>query len=372
MPVYVRIEGIQYQIRDCENIKISEEFIILIEKIIEQLNAQIELNFILPGRIGYEAANDQRLKPLNNSIIENLNAYRGISFKNVGLMTDPLLDEFQEEKICYVALWSKNIDDLIITVLHELCHFFEPFECNIEAYSNVDGKTNLTREEYVQNEVRRILNERYSHFRAFSIYIELINEAYEIAEREKEVERCKKRIIEHIKELDKVFLKSLGELRGMNPNEFQTQHHADIKFFDILFKQIHYFLGGFDALEASNIDSENLNREWFQFIGKVKRNLIKDLEFFLSPTDYRDTLILFKIFNLDLLADFVINIEKIKIKIKTVFINILVDLKDLIEDYDQLRDSFEIDNFIGKFVKFVKSNTFLALTFLATKGFYNN
>ena len=189
MPIFARIDGTQYPIRECNNIRIPESIINNLEKIIDLVNPEIELNFVLNDKLGYELTKDKRMKPPDSSIVKIYNRFRVAAFKNNGLISDPLFEQHKDEKICYVSLWSNNFDDLIVTIIHEFCHFSEPFKCNIEVFSKVEEGYYLTREKYVENEVRRLLNERYANFQAFSIYIMPLEQLSNKDELIKEIER---------------------------------------------------------------------------------------------------------------------------------------------------------------------------------------
>lgn len=258
----------------------------------------------------------------------------------------------------------------MITILHELCHFYDPFECDLEVFSKVEEKYFLDREKYVENEVKLLINERSANYRAFSIHNLLLERVSNEDSLKKEIERVKTRIYNHIDKLDDEFINSLNDLIGMNSTEFQTQHHGDIKFFDILFRQIHYFLGGFDALKSANINTKDLEWEWYRMIFKIKNKIIKNLTSFLLPRDYKITLILFKILNLDLTRDLDKNIKEVRKIVKKTFANLLSLLKDSIQDYDHIRDTFNLVEFIDKFMKFIKSETLLIIIYLATLSFY--
>ena len=372
MPIFARIDGIQYPIRDCEKIRIPESITNNLEKIIDLVNPEIELNFVLNGKLGYELTKDKRMKPLDSSIVKIYNGFRGAVFKNNGLITDPLFEQYEDEKICYVSLWSNNFDDLLITIIHEFCHFSEPFKCNIEVFSKVGAGYYLTREKYAENEVNRLLNERYANFQAFSIYINPLKQLPNKNILIKEIERIKTRIFNHIDRLDIEFINSLNDLIGMKSKEFQTQHHADIKFFDILFRQIHYFLGGLDALNSEGINTRDLKWAWYRLVWKVRYKIIKNLESFLLPRDYRISLVIFKILGLDINNELDKKIRDVRKIVKDSISHFLLDLKDSIQDYDHLRDTFNLAEYSDRFKRFIKSETLLIIIYLSTLGFYES
>lgn len=372
MLIFARIDGTQYPIRDCEKIRIQETIIKNLEKIIDLVNPEIELNFVLSGTLGNELTKDNRMKPLDNSIVRIYNGLRGAAFKNNGLITDPLFEQYGDKKICYISLWSTNFDDLIITIIHEFCHFSEPFNCNIEAFSKVGAGYYLTREKYSENEVRRLLNERYANFQAYSLYIATLKGPQDKNEYIMEIKRIKTRILNHIDRLDVIFINSLNDLKGKKSKEFQTQHHADIKFFDILFKQIHYFLGGLDALTSEGINLRDLEWEWYRLVWKVRCKIIKNLKSFLKPRDFRISLAIFSLLGLDINN----GLDKIsgdaRKRVKNTIYYLLLGLKDSIQDYDHLRDTFNLAEYIDRFKNFIKSATLLVIIYLSTLGFYDS
>lgn len=104
MPIFVRIEGIQYPIRKRDEIHIPESIINNLEKIIDSVNPEIELNFVINGALGDELTKDNRMKPLDKKSVLLYNEYRGAAFKNNGLISDPLIEQYKDEKICYISL----------------------------------------------------------------------------------------------------------------------------------------------------------------------------------------------------------------------------------------------------------------------------
>ena len=372
MPIFARIDGTQYSIRNCDKINIPESLINNLEKIIDLVNPEIELNFVLNGTLGNELTKDEKIKPLDDSIVNVYNRLRGAVFQNMGLLTDPLFEQYKDEKICYISVWSDNFGDLIITVIHEMCHFANPFKCDTEAFSKVEEKYDLTREKYTENEVKRLLNERYAHFQAFSIYINHLKQLKNKDVVIKENDRIKSRIFEHIGGLDVVFINSLNDLNGKKSKEFQTQHHADIKFFDILFKQIHYFLGGLDALTSEGINTKDLEWEWYRLVWKVRCKIIKNLKSFLLPRDFRISLVIFNILGLDINNGLDKNIRYARKKMKDAIYYLLLGLKDSIQDYDHLRDTFNLAEYIDRFKIFIESETLLIIIYLSTLGFYKS
>jgi len=294
--VFLKEEGRVIEISQSykEKYPYLDEYIAFLSFILNELNnlkrIDIEVNLIEYGKIGSELLLDNRLNTEKlKRDIDSINNLSAIAIYFVGIYGDLLLEEYKEQKICYIQLQQTYPINMIRIAFHELQHFsgrFIPSEWQIGLGN---GVTHLNYENTIKAYIRMGLNEYYANLYAFSKCLDLINDMVKRKLSNSLIEIFNKALIEKIpsylsnlsKELNE-FIATLrwGEInnvRILNPKAELIQF-----LWSRFFKEIYYFLGGWKIYEDRELTTSLIQETWDDFINEIQEIGLNDMIILLN------------------------------------------------------------------------------------------
>lgn len=264
-------------------IKILEEELNFLYK---DEHLDIELNLVEYGNIGNELLLDNRLKTnILKELVKELNDYGGLALYHSGVYGDILLEQYIDEKICYIGLQQVPIFNMLRLVFHELYHFLDPIP--LREWQEHLGKDliYIHFNETIKASVRVGLNEYFANLYSYIRVLELMNnlkKEYDNSSIDYFFECIMATSKKYLSNLDIILIEFIDSLKGENLNNSNIQAKI-IQFFCFKFySKIYYFLGAWKAYKKVNINSDILQEVWDQFLEKIGTAKLKETCEFLE------------------------------------------------------------------------------------------
>ncbi len=203
--VFLKEEGKAIELNQSykENYPYLDEYIailsILHNKLKDFKNIDIEVNLVKYGKLRSELLLDDRLytKKIKN-IFNSTSSLNAITIYYVELNGGLLLEEFKEQKICYIQLQQTYLINMIRIAFHEFQHFSDLFIPHEWQIIIENGGSYLNYENTIKAYIRMGLNEYYANLYAFSKCLDLIDEALKSKINNSLIEIYNKALIEKI------------------------------------------------------------------------------------------------------------------------------------------------------------------------------
>ncbi len=250
-------------------------YIKILNRLVDELkaseNIDVEVNLVENETLESELLLDNRL---NKEKIRSGIKVKAIVFYYSGLNGDILLEEFRDQRICYIELQPTLLINMIRIALHEFHHFLDPFTSHEWQTLLKGDMVYIDYEATIQAYVRMGLNEYYANLHAFSVCLDFFNKIFENTEDISLMEESLiGRTISYLHKLgDKLdeFIDTLrsGEFDNrsiLNPKA-ETIHFLWSKFFH----QIYYFLGGWKVCENGELDTTRIQKIWDDLIIEIE------------------------------------------------------------------------------------------------------
>lgn len=251
---------------------------IILKEVKNLNNIDIEVNLVKYGKLGSELLLDYRLhhEKINFNSIEKLN---GIAIYYVELNGNYLLEEYKEQKICYIQLQKIFTINMIQIAFHEFHHFSDPFIPHEWQNIRENGRSDLNFEKTIKAYIRIGLNEYYANLYAFSKCLDLIskvnNSLFEIYNKPL-IEKIPLYLSNLSKELNEfiTFLKKgkLNNLTIQNPKAELIQF-----LWSKFFKEIYYFLGGWKVINDRKLNTSLIQMAWDNLINEIQEIGLNDM-----------------------------------------------------------------------------------------------
>lgn len=246
--IYLHINGKQQELPSSEN---QEES--FLDTIIKELNFpfDIEINLCLPGTLGTEVFLDSRLKEkIINEKKERLN-------KIVAGKT------YSDLNLCYIC-YSNVIVHFWKTILHELNHFQDPYECSDDHLTLVEEVNYIDPKKYVKNLITTHLNDFFAEYFAINKLIEFYNRRvkeiylilaidYNLVYLKDNEKNTKEQISDAVKNGISDFKKKIAVIYFI--------HHNIIKL-------VFYFLSFYRAFQDNGFSTKLYENRWNKFISE--------------------------------------------------------------------------------------------------------
>lgn len=263
--IFYRNDGEAVPIKDCDASKIDNSIIeFIIDYTAQNINESIEINYVKPGNLSNEILLDNRVNHKFEQNNERLIQTLGKAFK--------------EEGICYVTL-LRNLSQLIYFTFHELFHFIDPFETDIEISREIGADLyKVDFDKQIIKNVRIMFNELFATSRAMEVLI-LFNKNtipkgvlnYSIMENDLYIS---------LKGVINDFNRSLKKIDELNIfNDFRV--YLIEYFFKNFIQFIIYYLGAWYKLKECDLEFDEFRECWNQFIDYVNDNIDSNLANFL-------------------------------------------------------------------------------------------
>lgn len=252
----------------------------------ENENLDIELNLVTYGHLGSELLYDERLKKdFLKKDLESLNKYSGIAVYYLGVYGDLLLEEYREEKICYIALKQVPIFNMMRLTYHELNHFLDPFPIKEWQEGLGSGISYINFDKTIGAGVRLGLNEYYANFYSYASILYLIKRlegkigksSIEIS-----IEYITATSLSYLSNLDIHLIEFVDGLKGKDLTDSNIQAEI-IKFFSFdFFKEIYYFLGAWRGYLKEDLNTDSFQEIWNQFLKRLEESKFNETNKFLE------------------------------------------------------------------------------------------
>ena len=256
---------------------------ILLTELKDLKNIDIEVNLVKYGKLGSELLLDNRLhhEKINFNSINNLGA---IAIYYVGLNGNFLLEEYKEQKICYIQLQQTYPINMIRIAFHEFHHFSDPFIPREWQIILENGRSYLNYENTIKAYIRMGLNEYYANLYAFSKCLDLINGMFKNKINNSLKEIYNKPLIEkiplYLSNLSKELNEFITILKGGELNNLSIQNpKAELIQFlwTKFFKEIYYFLGGWKVYDDRKLNTSLIQKTWDNFISEIQEIGLNDM-----------------------------------------------------------------------------------------------
>jgi len=264
----------------------------VINSMLSRSNLEVEINFVEFPTLGDELILDERIN--NNKIEpdrEELNQRRGVAIKVDDDQVDYnqiLLESYRDKKICYISLVEDyDIFDVIISELHEIYHFNDPFPTNIDFIPIDFRDPSELQRRMIEHHVRHLLNDYFANYRAYFCLREILQffnmEQYD----------CRRFINQSFSNINHLFYLLNEKIKVLKENRDSSrriQKDFSGSLID-LFLDIAKIIGMWHALnELLNINLEVTESGWSRFmqrigddISGVLKNFLNTLKRDLSP-----------------------------------------------------------------------------------------
>lgn len=236
--------------KKCDFLDIPKEERIKLVKLIKNIKGfdkDIEVNIVKFGQLKYEVNNDHRiLAKLSNDIQ---------SMFGLGKRFQPteLYPPYKNEKICYCC-HGNYFENTILTVLHEMNHFRNPFDLGLYFTQIKIDPTILSLETYLKCNIENALNE----FKA----------EYRVVKQLSSYENFKERLINQAKG----YLKRSFAYTLYHPS-YLIDRNKIMQMFNAGFIKIFRFLGCWQGFYEIG-DTSKLDEAWDDFILNFHNNLV--------------------------------------------------------------------------------------------------
>jgi len=307
---YFRKEGKSYEAEKYFKEELTQNINILtITKKYIKENLQVmqptEINYVMYPHLGEELFKDERIAMEEVEGEKNdYNNYGGVAIyiRDEEDQNMILKEEYRDLKIGYISIVEHyNIIENILSAIHELNHFKDPFNSSINYVKKFLSKGyEQDTIKFIQFNVRNILNEYYANYRAYeylkTILIDLNIEQFDI-------EGILNQSFYNLQSSLTQFKDRLISLKEMEENYFRFSQYLTFffRFFEIILK----FLGKWHGLIQNNKEINPIfNKTWEHFKKKVEEasleftiNFIDLIKSIITPT-FKDKGNIIEIYNL--------------------------------------------------------------------------
>ncbi|MFW9872612.1 MAG: hypothetical protein ACFFG0_05870 [Candidatus Thorarchaeota archaeon] len=260
-------------------------------------NFDIDINLVEWGQLGHELLLDSRLdteKVRNN--FESINNLSGIAIYYVGLNGYFLLEQYKDQKFCYIQLQQTNIINMIRITYHEIQHFFDPFIPREWQIILENGQSFMIYEKTIKAFNRLGLNEFYANHHSFSKCYILINEILKCNIEEDLIERLNSILIDKIPSYLNNLINKLNEfIVSLESEEINNSHIQNPKaelirhLWSKFFLQLYYFLGGWKVYKDEKLDTTSIKKTWDFLINELEE--IKLIEMINLLNSFKDLML---------------------------------------------------------------------------------
>lgn len=263
--IFFRNNGNSIPIEDSDMINIDNKLIEFIITFTEKnINELIEIDYIEFGTFRNEVLKDDRINFKFNPDDERLIHTLGRAFK--------------EDYLCYISIWN-NLNAFIYYTFHELFHFIDPFDTNIEISKEIGfGFSKVDFKKQIRKFVHEMFNEFYATVRAIKGLIMFKEELY--PEELLNYSIIKEDLLIDLAGIVKDFNRCLKKIEYNHFNDFRV--YLIRYFFKNFLQYVFYYLGAWRIFKKFNSDENKIRECWNRFIDYVNNNVNSNLSIFLK------------------------------------------------------------------------------------------
>lgn len=286
---YFRLEGISYEAEKYFKEELTENIDILtitkryIKENLQQEMQPTEINYVMHPHLGEELFKDDRIATEGlEGGGDNYNNYSGVAIyiRDEEDQNMILKEEYRDLRIGYISIVKHyNIIENILSAVHELNHFRDPFNLSINYVKNFFSKGyEQDTNKFIQFKVRNILNEYYANYRTYNY---LKNIIFLLNIEKFNIEGILNQALSNLKNSLTHFKESLISLKYMEENYYRFSQYLTFifKFYEIILK----FLGKWHGLLQNYKEINPIFKNIWEYL---KKKIEEDsLEFTITFID---------------------------------------------------------------------------------------